>query len=198
MKIKRKAAIMAMLFAAMLCFSAILAIAQDENADNSTAAANESDSNKTLIILGCVLAIGIAGISSAIGLALAGSSAVAVTAEKPNLFGKLLVLQVLPMTQSVYGLLTAILLMMGAGLLGGGGVNVTPLMGMGAVWIGLAVGLTGISAINQGMVASSSISAVGRNPDVAARGIIFTVMPETIAIFGLLVGILLMTGLRLL
>jgi len=159
----------------------------------------ESDQNKTLVILGCALAIGIAGISSAIGLALAGSSAIAVTAEKPNLFGKCLVLQVLPMTQSVYGLLTAILLMLGAGLLGGGGTTlIGPLAGTGAVWIGLAVGLTGVSAINQGMVASSSISAVGRNPDVAARGIIFTVMPETIAIFGLLVGILLMTGLGLL
>ena len=159
----------------------------------------ESDQNKAMVILGCALAIGIAGISSAIGLALAGSSAIAVTAEKPNLFGKCLVLQVLPMTQSVYGLLTAILLMLGAGLLGGGGTTlIGPLAGTGAVWIGLAVGLTGVSAINQGMVASSSISAVGRNPDVAARGIIFTVMPETIAIFGLLVGILLMTGLGLL
>ena len=159
----------------------------------------ESDQNKTMVILGCALAIGIAGISSAIGLALAGSSAIAVTAEKPNLFGKCLVLQVLPMTQSVYGLLTAILLMLGAGLLGGGEATlIGPLAGTGAVWIGLAVGLTGVSAINQGMVASSSISAVGRNPDVAARGIIFTVMPETIAIFGLLVGILLMTGLGLL
>lgn len=159
----------------------------------------ESNQNKTMVILGCALAIGIAGVSSAIGLALAGSSAIAVTAEKPNLFGKCLVLQVLPMTQSVYGLLTAILLMMGAGLLGGGEtVMIGSLAGTGAVWIGLAVGLTGISAINQGMVASSSISAVGRNPDVAARGIIFTVMPETIAIFGLLVGILLMTGLGLL
>ena len=159
----------------------------------------ESDQNKTMVILGCALAIGIAGISSAIGLALAGSSAIAVTAEKPNLFGKCLVLQVLPMTQSVYGLLTAILLMLGAGLLGGGETTlVGNLAGMGSVWIGLAVGLTGVSAINQGMVASSSISAVGRNPDVAARGIIFTVMPETIAIFGLLVGILLMTGLGLL
>jgi len=157
----------------------------------------DTSGNKTMIILGCAIAIGIAGIGSAIGLALAGSSAIAVTAEKPNLFGKLLVLQVLPMTQSVYGLLTAILLMMGAGLLGGGGY-VSGLQAVGAVWIGLAVGLTGLSAINQGMVASSSISAVGRNPDVAARGIIFTVMPETIAIFGLLVGILLMTGLGLL
>jgi len=197
MKIKRKAAILAMLLVGILMFSTGLAFAQEDTVDNAVSD-EKSDSNKTLVILGCALAIGIAGISSAIGLALAGSSAVAVTAEKPNLFGKLLVLQVLPMTQSVYGLLTAILLMMGAGLLGNPEVTVSSLKGVGAIWIGLAVGLTGISAINQGMVASSSISAVGRNPDVAARGIIFTVMPETIAIFGLLVGILLMTGLGLL
>ena len=191
---KRKAAIMVLLLAAIFLFSAGVASAQEDEIT-----VGESNQNKTLVILGCAIAIGIAGISSAIGLALAGSSAIAVTAEKPNLFGKCLVLQVLPMTQSVYGLLTAILLMMGAGLLGGGEeVLVGSLAGMGAIWIGLAVGLTGISAINQGMVASASISAVGRNPDVAARGIIFTVMPETIAIFGLLVGILLMTGLGLL
>ncbi len=195
MKIKRKAAILAMLLVVMFIVSAGLAYAAEEEITPA-----ENRQNKTMVIVGCALAIGLAGIASAIGLALAGSSAIAVTAEKPNLFGKCLVLQVLPMTQSVYGLLTAILLMMGAGLLGGGGesTQVNSLMGMGAVFIGLAVGLTGISAINQGMVASSSISAVGRNPDVAARGIIFTVMPETIAIFGLLVGILLMTGLGLL
>ena len=192
MNIKRKAAIMAMLLTVIFIFSVGLASAQDEITEE------ESAQNKTLIILGCALAMGIAGIASAIGLALAGSSAVAVTAEKPDLFSKCLILQVLPMTQSVYGLLTAILLMMGAGLLGGGGATVSPLMGMGAIWIGLTVGLTGLSAINQGMVASSSISAVGRNPDVASKGIIFTVMPETIAIFGLLVGILLMVGLGLL
>ena len=185
----RKAAIMALLFTTIFLLSVGIASAAEED--------EESNSNKAMVILGCALAIGITGIASAIGLSLAGSSAIAVTAEKPELFGKLLVLQVLPMTQSVYGLLTAILLMMGAGLLGAGGnTEVTSLMGIGAIWIGLAVGLTGISAINQGMVASSSISAVGRNPDVVARGIIFTVMPETIAIFGLLVGILLMTGLK--
>lgn len=188
----KKITIIGLLAIFLLLLTAGVASAQEDGVA-------ESDQNKTLVILGCALAIGIAGISSAIGLALAGSSAIAVTAEKPNLFGKCLVLQVLPMTQSVYGLLTAILLMMGAGLLGGAEmVEIGSLAGMGSVWIGLAVGLTGISAVNQGMVASSSISAVGRNPDVAARGIIFTVMPETIAIFGLLVGILLMTGLGLL
>ncbi|MEM0492886.1 MAG: V-type ATP synthase subunit K, partial [Candidatus Thermoplasmatota archaeon] len=129
-----------------------------------------------------------------------GSSAVAVTAEKPNLFGKTLVLSVLPMTQAVYGLLTAILLMLGAGLLGGSARTdmMNPVIGGASIWIGLIVGVTGISAINQGLVASSAITAVGRNPDVAARGIIFTVQTETIAIFGLLTAILLMTGLGLL
>jgi len=265
MKIKRKAAIISMLFAVIFIFSASLALAQDSedlNADftysaegkkvifESTSTGNitsylwvfpdgsdsteqhpihefsdeneyysvnltvtdeqgmkstvtknvktgDTSDNKTMIILGCAIAIGIAGMGSAIGLALAGSSAVAVTAEKPELFSKCLILQVLPMTQSVYGLLTAILLMMGAGLLGGT-AEVSSLQAIGAVWIGLAVGLTGLSAINQGMVASSSISAVARNPEIASKGIIFTVMPETIAIFGLLVGILLMVGLGLL
>ena len=77
----------------------------------------EEGETQSMIIIGCALAMGIAGIGSAMGLMLAGSSAVAVTAEKPELFGKCLVFQVLPMTQAVYGLLTAILLMMGAGLL---------------------------------------------------------------------------------
>ena len=89
--------------------------------------------------------------------------------------------------------------MMGAGLLGGGGAALAnPMLGLSAIGIGLVVGLTGISAANQGQVASSSIAATARNPDVFARGIIYTIMPETIAIFGLLVGILLMTGLGLL
>jgi len=159
----------------------------------------EEGTTQSLIIIGCALAMGIAGIGSAMGLMLAGTSAVAVTGEKPELFGRCLVFQVLPMTQAVYGLLTAILLMMGAGLLGGSGADLTnPMLGVSAIGIGLVVGLTGISAANQGMVASASISATARNPNVAARGIIYTVMPETIAIFGLLVGILLMTGLGLL
>jgi V/A-type H+-transporting ATPase subunit K len=159
----------------------------------------EEGETQSMIIIGCALAMGIAGIGSAMGLMLAGTSAVAVVGEKPELFGKCLVFQVLPMTQAVYGLLTAILLMMGAGLLGGSGTTLAnPMLGISSIGIGLVVGLTGISAANQGMVASASISATARNPDVAARGIIFTVMPETIAIFGLLVGILLMTGLGLL
>jgi len=181
----------------ILSFIALILAMETVSAEPLTGVSGETQS---MIIIGCALAVGIAGVGSATGLMLAGSSAVAVTGEKPELFGKCLVFQVLPMTQAVYGLLTAILLMMGAGLLGGGGKAdlSNPMIGISAIGIGLVVGLTGLSATNQGQVASSAISATARNPDVAARGIIYTVMPETIAIFGLLVGILLMTGLGLL
>lgn len=182
----------------LMAIMAITLIAQTVAAEALT---GDEGNTQSMVIIGCALAMGIAGIGSALGLMLAGTSAVAVTGEKPELFGKCLVFQVLPMTQAVYGLLTAILLMMGAGLLGGGAAKANlanPMIGISAIGIGLVVGLTGLSAANQGMVASASISATARNPDVAARGIIYTVMPETIAIFGLLVGILLMTGLGLL
>ena len=190
-KIKVKAALVLIGFIVLAITAQIVAAAPQSG---------EAGETQSLIIIGCALAMGIAGVGSALGLMLAGTSAVAVTAEKPELFGRCLVFQVLPMTQAVYGLLTAILLMMGAGLLGGGsGADLSnPMLGVSAIGIGLVVGLTGISAANQGQVASSSIAATARNPDVAARGIIYTVMPETIAIFGLLVGILLMTGLGLL
>ena len=178
---------------------AILALLTNVGFVSADPLTGEEGVTQSMIIIGCALAMGIAGIGSAMGLMLAGTSAVAVTGEKPELFGKCLIFQVLPMTQAVYGLLTAILLMMGAGLLGGSGADLTnPMLGISAIGIGLVVGLTGLSAANQGMVASASISATARNPSVAARGIIYTVMPETIAIFGLLVGILLMTGLGLL
>ncbi|MBE3121367.1 MAG: V-type ATP synthase subunit K [Thermoplasmata archaeon] len=191
---KKQMVIGILMLMTLLLVSAGIASAQEETP------VSQADQNKILLILGCAFAISIAGISAAIGLTLAGSAAVAVTAEKPDLFGKCLVLSVLPMTQAVYGLLTAILLMLGAGLLGGSARAdmANPVIGTASILIGLIVGLTGVSAINQGMVASASISAVGRNPDVAARGIIFTVQTETIAIFGLLAGILLMTGLGLL
>jgi V/A-type H+-transporting ATPase subunit K len=181
----------------LLSFIALILAMDTVTADPLT---GESGETQSMIIIGCALAMGIAGVGSATGLMLAGSSAVAVTGEKPELFGKCLVFQVLPMTQAVYGLLTAILLMMGAGLLGGAGRAdlSNPMIGISAIGIGLVVGLTGLSATNQGQVASSAISATARNPDVAARGIIYTVMTETIAIFGLLIGILLMTGLGLL
>ena len=163
--------------------------------ENATA-----QTTKAMIAIGAALAIGIAGIGSATGIGIAGAAGIGAVAEKPDRFGKSLILQALPMTQGIYGLLTAILLLMGAGLLGGGQDQLfymDPMIGLSAVAVGLAVGLTGISAIGQGITAGASIGGTARNPDVFSKGMIFTVMSETLAIFGLLVGILIMVGVGL-
>ena len=192
--IKKKIWIIMLLFATIILFAGI-ASAQEELTPDQV------NNNKTLLILGCAIAVGISGISAATGLTFSGASAVAVAAEKPNTGSKLLVLQVLPMTQSVYGLLTAILMLMGSGLLGGtesAVMRTNPIIGPAAIFIGIVVALTSTSAINQGILASSSINAVGRNPDVFTKGVIYTVTTETMAIFGLLTAIFIMVGLQLL
>ncbi len=168
---------------------------QTSEEENSTA-----QTTKAMIAIGAGIAIGIAGIGSAMGIGIAGAAGIGACAEKPDRFGKSLILQALPMTQGIYGLLTAILLLMGAGLLGGGkdvSFYVDPIVGLSAIAVGLAVGLTGISAIGQGITAGASIGGTARNPDVFSKGMIFTVMSETLAIFGLLVGILIMVGVGL-
>ena len=61
-------------------------------------------------ILGAVSAAVFAGIGSAVSVGKAGQSAAGAVAEDPNLFSKVLLLQLLPGTQGIYGLLIAFLL----------------------------------------------------------------------------------------
>lgn len=152
---------------------------------------------KALIAIGAALAIGIAGIGSATGIGIAGAAGVGAAGEKPEVFSRSLIYQVLPMTQVVYGFIFAVLLLVGAGILIGEGrpeVFTQPYIGLAAIAIGLGVGLTGLSAIGQGITASASIGSYARNKDVFARGMIFTVMSETIAVFGFVIGLFILLG----
>ena len=60
-----------------------------------------------LALLGAALASFMAGIGSAIGVGMAGEAAAGVVTEDPGKFGKVLLLQLLPGTQGIYGLLLA-------------------------------------------------------------------------------------------
>lgn len=67
----------------------------------------------------------LAGIGSAMGVGIAGQAAAGVLAEDPKKFGKTLILQALPGTQGIYGLLMAFLIFIRIGLLGGGMADLT-------------------------------------------------------------------------
>ena len=70
---------------------------------------NMIDGN-TLALLGAAIAA-LAGIGSAMGVGIAGQAASAVLAEDPKKFGKTLILQALPGTQGIYGLIISFLVM---------------------------------------------------------------------------------------
>ena len=62
-------------------------------------------------LLGAAMAA-LAGIGSAIGIGIAGEAAAGVVSEDPNKFGQVLVLQALPGTQGIYGLLIAFIILL--------------------------------------------------------------------------------------
>ncbi|RLF49963.1 MAG: V-type ATP synthase subunit K [Thermoplasmata archaeon] len=148
-----------------------------------------------LIAVGCGLAVGIAGMS-AIGQGIAASSGIGVVGKKPEMFGRAIIFSVLPETQAIYGLLIAILLLAFSGVFGGK-MGVSQAVGIAALGSGLAVGIAGLSAIGQGITGAAAIQATARNPQSMTRGIIFSVMSETFAIFGLLIAIFIMIGIGL-
>ena len=157
----------------------------------------EKDERGTyLTALGAGLAVGIAGMGAGVGVGIAGAAGAGTIAEKPDKFGKCLVFQALPQTQAIYGLLVAVLLLLFTGVLGAG--EYVPLsVGLTSVGVGLAVGIAGLSAIGQGIAASGSMAAYAEKEELFGRGMVFSVLPETQAIYGLLIGILIMvfTGL---
>jgi V/A-type H+/Na+-transporting ATPase subunit K len=77
------------------------------------------------------------------------------------------------------------------------GINVEAIrasqMGMKAVGAGLAVGLTGLgTGVAEMGIGSAAVGAVAENKDMFGLALLFTVIPETIVIFGLVVALLLL------
>ncbi|GAA5818736.1 MAG: V-type ATP synthase subunit K [Methanobrevibacter sp.] len=145
-----------------------------------------------LAAIGAGVAIGFAGLGSGLGQGIAAAGSVGAVAEDNDMFARGIIFTALPETQAIYGFLIAILLLVFSGLLGGGkGLDVTA--GLVAVGVGASIGFAGLgSGMGQGIAAASSVGAVVEDNDMFARGIIFTALPETQAIYGFLIAILLM------
>lgn len=147
-------------------------------------------SGMALTILGAAIAFALAGTGSAVGVGLAGQAAAGVTAEQPDKFSKAMVLQLLPGTQGIYGLLVAFLILIRSGVIGGDAMAITEELGYAYLFASLPFGVVGLtSGIFQGKVAVSGIGLLARRPEEFAKGITMAAMVETYAIFGLLISI---------
>ena len=149
-------------------------------------------------LLGAALAVFLAGAGSAIGVGIAGQAASGVVSEDPSKFAKVLVIQLLPGTQGIYGLLVGFITLSKIALLGGGILDLTPQQGLLVLAACLPVGIVGlISGKSQGETAAAAIGIVAKKPEQFGKAMLFPAMVETYAILSLLISILSVTNIQL-
>ena len=143
-----------------------------------------------LAILGAALAAGLAGCGSAIGVGMAGKAATGVVAEDPDKFSKCLVLQLLPGTQGIYGLLIAFIAMIKVNVFGEP-LALTTASGLTILAGCLPIAIVGlISGIYQAKVAVAGMAMTAKRPEESGKAIVLIVMVETYAVLALLVSFL--------
>lgn len=153
---------------------------------------------QVLALLGAALAVALAGIGSAKGVGMAGETNAGVSTENPEISSKLLVLQLLPATQGIYGFLIGVLIMIKIGVVGGSILPVSLEQGLAFIASALPVGLVGLfSAIYQAGVASAGMLMTGERPEMSGKAITMTVMVETYAVLALLASFLMYQSITL-
>ena len=142
-------------------------------------------------LLGAAIAVLLAGAGSSIGVGIAGQAAAGVVTEDPSKFAKVLIMQLLPGTQGIYGLLVGFITLSKVGLLGGQVAAITPQTGLMILAACLPIGIVGlISGKYQGKTSAASIGIVAKKPDQFGKAMLFPAMFETYAILALLISIL--------
>lgn len=142
-------------------------------------------------LLGAATAVFLAGAGSAIGVGIAGKAASGVVTEDPSKFAKVLIMQLLPGTQGIYGLLVGFITLSKIGLLGGGMADISVQTGLLIFAACMPIGIVGlISAKSQGQTSAAAIGIVAKKPEQFGKAMLFPAMVETYAILALLVSIL--------
>ncbi|KYO65394.1 MULTISPECIES: V-type ATP synthase subunit K [Thermovenabulum] len=152
---------------------------------------------QVIALLGAAMAVFLPGVGSAKGVGMVGEAAAGVVTEDPNKFSQTLILQALPGTQGIYGLLTGFVAMQKIGLLGGGLVSLNIYQGLLVFAACLPIAIVGLlSAIAQARAAAAGVGIIAKRPEELAKGITYAAMVETYAVLSLLASILMLFGIK--
>ena len=150
-----------------------------------------------LAIAGAAIAALLRGMGSARGVGMVGQAAAGLISEDPSKFTKVLILQILPGTQGLYGFITAIMVMIKTKLLSGDPVMLTPQQGLAVLMACLPMALVGyFSAVAQAKVAASGVSVVAKKPEQQSKAMVLSAMVETYAVLALLISLLIILRLN--
>ena len=141
--------------------------------------------------VGAAIAATLAGIGSAKGVGMAGQASAGVVSESPELFGRALVLQALPGTQGIYGLLVAFLILLNNGVISQLDTPISVAQGFIYFLGAMPIAFVGFSsAVAQGKTAVAGIGLLGKKPEESGKAITMAIMVETYAVLALLVSML--------
>lgn len=148
----------------------------------------------TFALTGAALAVFLSGIGSAIGLATGSKAATGVLSEKPERYGTLMLLVVLPSTQGIYGFVVGLFVMIKLNMFGGNVNPVTWDQGLAILAASLPVAFGGLfSAIHQGRTGAAGILMAAKRPEMAFKaGVVYAAMVELYAILGFLISLLIL------
>ena len=152
----------------------------------------ESFGGLALALLGGGLAAGLSCVGSAKGTGYAGEAGAGLLCDDPGKFGKVMILQVLPGTQGLYGTVVWFFSIYCIGLLGGvPAIDVTT--GLQCFVACMPMALGGLfSAIAQGRVAASSINILAKKPADWSKGLVLCGIVEFYAILSLLASMVML------
>ena len=144
-------------------------------------------------ILGAALTVGLCCVGSAKGTGIAGEAGAGLLAEDPSQFSKCMILQVIPGTQGLYGLVIGFLALMKMGLFDGTVAELSIANGLLILAACLPMAIGGLlSGIAQGRVAAASVNIVAKNPNDWSKGMVLCIIVEFYAILSLLASVLLL------
>lgn len=149
-----------------------------------------------LAIAGAVLAALLASIGSAQGVGMVSEAAAPVIIEDPSKSASLLILQLLPGTQGLYGFVVAIMILSGIGILGTI-KDVSLIQGLSYLVASLPIAVGGwLSAISQARVAVAGVTIVAKNPSQSARAILSTSLVEFYALLSFIISFLMVMNIN--
>lgn len=146
-------------------------------------------------LAGAAVAVGLAGAGSSLGVGTASEAAAGVVIADPSKFGRLLVLQLLPGTQGLYGLIVGIMVMLNVGILGG----TVPDTSIGLAYFSACIpmGIGGlISGIAQGRVCASGVSIIAKKPEEGGKAIVSASLVELYALLAFIVSFLMVINIH--
>ena len=153
----------------------------------------EAFGGMALALLGSGLAVGLSCVGSAKGTGIAGEAGAGLLSQDPSKSGKVMVLQLLPGTQGLYGLVVWFFTLIQMGMINGTAGALTVTQGLQYFTACMPMALGGLlSAIAQGRVAAGCINILAKKPDDWTKGLILCGIVEFYAILSLLASMLML------